>query len=64
VGPRIVSGLFGKASMVLPFAKWICVLWGLNAMPGGSLWVKNAMRERILLVWRHEGPTMPIALWG
>jgi len=64
VGPRMVSGLFGKASMVLPLAKWIWVFWGLKAMPGGRLRVKAAMRAMIRLVWRQEGPTMPIALLG
>lgn len=50
VGPLIVSGLLGKASMLLPLTKSIFVFCGLKTMPGGSLWVNAAMRAMILLV--------------
>lgn len=50
--------------MLLPLAKSICVFWGLKTMPGGSLWAKLAMRAMIRLVWRQEGPTIPIAAFG
>ena len=33
-------------------------------MPAGSLWAKAAIRAMIRLVWRQEGPTMPIATFG
>ncbi len=63
VGPLIVSGEFGKASMVLPFLKWICVLWGLNVRFGGSLCANVAMRWSMRFVWRHDGPTMAVAVF-
>lgn len=63
-GPLIVSGLFGKASIVLLFVKWIFVLCGLKAVFGGSLRVNCAMRVSMRLVWRHDGPTMAIWLFS
>lgn len=50
--------------MVLPFVRVIWVFWGLSVMPGGRLCVNFAMRLRMRLVCRHEGPTMPMALLG
>jgi hypothetical protein len=50
--------------MLLPLAKSIFVFCGLKTMPAGSLWAKAAIREMILLVWRQEGPTIPIAAFG
>src|SRR5512138_140996 len=64
VGPLIVSGLFGNASMLLPLAKWIWVFCGLKTMPGGRLCVKEPIFEIMRFVWRHDGPTTPIALFG
>ena len=64
MGPLIVSGLFGKASMVLPFVKFIWVFCGLKAVSGGSLCVNLAMRVTMRLVCRHDGPTMPMAVLG
>ncbi len=59
-----MSGLFGNASMLLPLAKWICVFCGLKTMLGGRLCVKAAIFEIMRFVCRHDGPTMPIALFG
>lgn len=33
-------------------------------MVGGSLYVNCAMRVRTRFVWRHDGPTMAIAVFG
>ena len=50
--------------MLLPFVKSICVLCGVSAVSFGSLWVNVAIRWMIRLVWRQEGPTMPIEVFG
>ena len=64
MGPRIVSGLFGKASMVLLLVKLSWVFWGRRVVFGGSLWENPVMRLRMRLVCLHEGPIMPMALLG
>ncbi len=60
----MVSGLFGKASMLLPFVNFIWVFWGLNVICGGRLCVKLVMRVMMRLVCRQDGPTTPMALFG
>ena len=60
----MVSGLFGKASMLLPFVRFICVLFGFSAVSLGSFWVRVAILCMMRFVWRQDGPTMPIAMLG
>lgn len=50
--------------MLLPLTKLIRIFWGLRTIPEGSLWARMAIRDIILLVWRQEGPTMPISALG
>jgi hypothetical protein len=61
--PRIVSGLFGKASITEPFLKLILVFW-IWQFPWGRLRQKPATRPRFSLVWRQLGPMNPMFRLG
>lgn len=61
VGPLIVSGLFGKASIRLLFVRWIVVFCGLWWRFFGSLWRKVLILRMMNFVCLQLGPTT--AMW-
>ena len=64
VGPRIVSGLFGYASIVELFVNLTMVFCGLWYVPFGSLRKNALIRVMISFVCRQLGPTMPMWMFG